>query len=88
MGLETSHAIINDQALAINASNEGGVYGTNRFLKNVMGLWIIQQCRATWAHAGDQHTYAELIDFANKATPLQSFIFPDDQSFLMPGQPS
>ncbi len=85
VGLETTEAIINDEALAINASNEGGVYGTNRFLKNVMGLWIIQQCRATWAKNDEAISYESLMTMAGDAVPLQSLIFPDDKAFLLPG---
>ena len=85
VGLETPEAIVNDQALAINASNEGGVYGTNRFLKNVMGLWIVQQCRATWAQAGETYSYEELSRMAAEAPAAQSFIQPDDNAFLLPG---
>ena len=85
VGLETPHAIINARALAANASNEGGVYGTSRLLKNVMGLWIVQQCRATWANAGNTFSYADLADLAAAAPALQTFIFPDDPAFLQPG---
>lgn len=85
VGLETNNAIINDEALAINASNEGGVYGTNRFLKNVMGLWIIQQCRAAWSDEASSPSYEVLMQMASESEPLQSFIFPDDKSFLLPG---
>ena len=85
VGLETPSAIINAQALGINASNEGGVYGTNRFLKNVMGLWIVQQCRATWAKQGTPYSYDELTNLATQAPALQSLIYPDSNAFLQPG---
>ncbi len=85
VGLETKSPIINQQALAINAANEGGVYGTNRFLKNVMGLWIVQQCRAVWGQAGEADSYEELTTLASRAPALQSFIYPDAQAFFSPG---
>ncbi|CAN0555288.1 unnamed protein product, partial [Laminaria digitata] len=85
VGLETPAAIINKEALAINASNEGGVYGSNRFLKNVMGLWIIQQCKACWTDSDPSISYADLMHLAGEAPALQSFIFPDDKTFLLPG---
>ncbi len=85
VGLETMTPIINDAALAINASNEGGVYGTTRFLKNVMGLWILQQCRATWAAAGQSYSYEELMHMAEDAPASKSTIDPDNPVFLQPG---
>lgn len=85
VGLETPEAIINETALEINASNEGGAYDTNRFLKNVMGLWIVQQCRNTWAQQGEQLSYETLTQMAADA-PVQSiYIDPDDPRFLQPG---
>ena len=73
------------EALAANVTNEGGVYGTYRLLKNVMGLWILQQCRATWAAAGQEYSYAELVQLAEKAEPLQAIFNPNDPIFLQPG---
>ncbi|MEM7118672.1 MAG: rhamnulokinase family protein [Chloroflexota bacterium] len=84
VGLENDKAILSEAALAANAANEGGVYGTWRFLKNIMGLWILQQCRATWAANGELHEYAELVAMAETATSSGLFD-PDDQRFLRPG---
>ena len=85
VGLEVSEPVINDAALAANTTNEGGVYGTFRFLKNVMGLWIIQQCRATWAAAGEAPDYGELVQLARAALPLQAIFNPNDTRLLPSG---
>lgn len=85
VGMETPAPIITPEALAANVTNEGGVYGTNRLLKNVMGLWIIQQCRATWAAAGQAYSYPELVQLTEAAPPFAALIDPDDRRFLAPG---
>jgi rhamnulokinase len=85
VGLEVGAPVINDAALAANVTNEGGVYGSYRLLKNVMGLWIVQQCRATWAAAGEEHSYAELTEMAASTPSLVSPIDPNDGRFLPPG---
>ncbi|RME53058.1 MAG: rhamnulokinase, partial [Caldilineae bacterium] len=85
VGLEVREAVVNDAALAANVTNEGGVEGTYRLLKNVMGLWILQQCRATWQAQGRSFTYGELVELARTAQPLRSIIVPDDPRFLPPG---
>ena len=85
VGLEVLGPVVNQAALTINASNEGGVYGTFRLLKNVMGLWLLQQCRATWQKAGRAYSYAELVVLAESAKALQSFVDPNDDRFLPPG---
>ena len=85
VGLEVESPILTEAALAANVTNEGGVYGTYRLLKNVMGLWILQQCRATWAEAGKEYTYAELVEAAKGAQPLQLLFDPNDSRFLAPG---
>jgi rhamnulokinase len=85
VGLEVTDAVMGEAALAANVTNEGGVYGTYRLLKNVMGLWIVQQCRATWHAQGHAYSYPELVAMARSAPPLRSFIAPDDHRFLAPG---
>lgn len=85
VGLETPEAIVNNTALEINASNEGGVYGTNRFLKNVMGLWIVQQCRNTWAQQGEPYSYEALTQMAADAPSQSTRIDPDDPRLLQHG---
>jgi rhamnulokinase len=85
IGLELPQAVINDAAYEANLTNEGGVYGTFRFLKNVAGLWLAQQCRATWRTTGTDYTYDQLTSLAEQAEPFRCFIDPDDGSFLPHG---
>lgn len=85
LGLEVDEPIINDQAYAYNVTNEGGVYGNFRLLKNVMGLWLAQQCRATWTQAGTEYSYEQLKQLANQAEPFRSLVDPNDPIFLPPG---
>ena len=85
VGLEVDQPILNPAALAANVTNEGGVNGTYRLLKNVMGLWILQQCRAQWTREGSALDYNELVEMAAAAPPLVCFINPNDIRFLAPG---
>jgi rhamnulokinase len=85
VGLEVQEPILTPDALAANVTNEGGVYGTFRLLKNVMGLWILQQCRLTWAAAGQAYTYTKLVDMGAQAEPLTAIFNPNDPVFLSPG---
>jgi len=85
VGLEVPQPILTPQALAANVTNEGGVYGTYRLLKNVMGLWILQQCRAAWAAAGEVYSYADLVSLAEATEPLTAVFNPNDPIFLQPG---
>ncbi len=84
VGLETNTPIMTKAALAANATNEGGVYGTNRLLKNVMGLWILQQCRTAWAGEGMEFSYGELAEMAEASADTAVFN-PNDGRFLPPG---
>ena len=83
LGLETREPIINDRALALNFTNEGGVGGTNRFLKNICGLWLLQACRKAW-QKDSSLTYDNLISAAEAAPAFQSLLDPDDPCFLDP----
>ena len=85
VGTESSEPVINEGTLQGNFTNEGGVCGTNRLIKNVAGLWLVQQCRATWAQAGEEHSYGELTQMAENATPFQAIIDPDYTEFASPG---
>ncbi len=85
VGLEVQQPIINEAALLANVTNEGGVYNTFRLLKNVMGLWIMHQCRQTWAAQGKKYSYDELVTLAQKVPAHQAIIDPDDERFLPPG---
>lgn len=84
LGLEVQTPIINDDSYACNLTNEGGVYGTYRLLKNISGMWLAQQCRAAWAAQGTNYDYAELVKLAESALPFAALIDPDDASFLAP----
>jgi len=83
MGIETQEPIINDQAMELNFTNEGGVEGTFRFLKNITGLWLLQECRKAWAKEKD-YSYERLIHLAQEAEAFQFFIDPDWGGFLNP----
>ena len=85
VGLEVDKPILSPEALTANVTNEGGVYGTYRLLKNVMGLWIVQQCRAAWAAGGEEHSYGELMAMATQAEPFTAVFNPNHGAFLAPG---
>jgi len=85
MGAEVQEPCVNDKALEYNFTNEGGVYGSWRLSKNIMGLWLIQECKRTWAHLGDDLSYDEITRLASEANPFLAVIDPDDQKFLHPG---
>jgi rhamnulokinase len=85
MGIESKQPIINESTRELNFTNEGGVAGTYRVLRNIMGLWLVQECRRTWQKEGQDYSYAELTDMAAAAEPFRSLVNPDDQSFLAPG---
>lgn len=85
LGLELPAPVINDAAYEANLTNEGGVNNTFRFLKNIMGLWFIQQCRETWSREGHDYTYDELVHMANEADLFRSMVDPDNTVFLPPG---
>lgn len=85
LGLELDQPIFSDEAYAANATNEGGLEGTFRFLRNIMGLWLVQQCRETWEDQGQSYTYAELVALAESVDPFRSLIDPDDDRFYPPG---
>jgi rhamnulokinase len=85
MGCELDKPLINEKVLAMNFTNEGGVGRTYRFLKNIMGLWVVQECRRTWAQAGEELSYTEITQMAAKADAYASVIDVDDMRFLQPG---
>jgi rhamnulokinase len=85
MGVEVAHPIINAQTLAYNFTNEGGVGGTFRLLKNIMGLWLVQECQREWAARGQAYSYAELTQLAEAAPAFSSLVMPNAESFLAPG---
>ena len=85
LGLELDEPIISDAAYDANVTNEGGYDGTWRLLKNIMGLWLVDQCRATWKAAGNDYSFAQLTAMVESAAPFKAFIEPDYPVFLPPG---
>ena len=85
MGIETPEAIINDKSFNYDFTNEGGVKNTIRFLKNIMGLWLLQESRRQWQREGIDFSYNQLEEMADKAEPFAAFIDPDYNGFLAPG---
>lgn len=84
LGTEVSQPVVNEQALAWNFTNEGGFDRTYRLLKNIMGLWLVEECKRVWEKENQSMTYQELMQQAQAANPFQSFIDPDDDCFLHP----
>lgn len=85
MGTEFSAPLINGETRRLNFTNEGGALGTIRFLKNIMGLWIVQESRRQWKREGKDYSFADLQRMAEAEAPLQSFIDPDNALFATPG---
>jgi rhamnulokinase len=84
VGVETRSPMVTQEAIEANFTNEGGFAGTTRFLKNVMGLWLIQECRRQWAREGHEYSYEELARIAEGA-PSGPLVDPDHPAFLTPG---
>ena len=85
MGLEVPEAIINEQTFKYQFTNGGGVANTIRLLKNIMGLWIVQECRRHWKSQGQDLSYSEITQMAENAKSFAAFIDPNDNSFFAPG---
>ena len=85
MGAEVAEPIINATVLAHNFTNEGGVGGTIRLLKNITGMWLLQEARNQWSRAGDTYEWPELLELAQQAAPFRSLVNPDAGAFLNPG---
>ncbi len=85
VGLEVPEPVISDVSLAANLTNEGGVAGTIRLLRNVVGLWLVQESRRALWPDREAPTYEELAGLADTARPFTAFIDPDDERFLRPG---
>ena len=84
MGVELPEPVINEKCLELNFTNEGGVGGTVRLLKNIGGLWLIQECRRVWAEQGREYSWDRMIQSATEAQPLVSLINPDAPDFTAP----
>ena len=85
MGAELPEPLINDDTRIANLTNEGGAMDTIRFLKNIMGLWIIQESRRQWKREGNEYSFAQMEAWAKEATPFASIINPDYHTFNTPG---
>ncbi|HHX44094.1 MAG TPA: rhamnulokinase [Chloroflexi bacterium] len=85
MGVEAPAPVITPESLAFNLTNEGGVCGTFRLLKNIMGLWLVQECRRTWAAQGRTYSYADLTAMAAASPAFGPLVEPDCHDFLAPG---
>ncbi len=84
-GTELQKPVISETTLQYNITNEGGYNRSVRFLKNIMGLWLIQESRRQWIREGYNVSYADLEREALAAEPFKCFINPDDDSFVSPG---
>jgi rhamnulokinase len=85
MGAEVREPCLNEKALEYNFTNEGGVFGAWRLSKNIMGLWLVQECRREWLRQGGETSFDALTQAAAEAEAFLSVIDPDDAQFLHPG---
>ena len=85
VGVELPSPVTTEEGLRANFTNEGGFGGKTRLLKNVMGLWLLQECRRQWAREGYEYTYEELARLAEDAPPAGPLVDPDHPAFLAPG---
>ncbi|MGB6546893.1 MAG: rhamnulokinase family protein [Candidatus Acidiferrales bacterium] len=85
LGAESPKPVVSDEALKLNFTNEGGVFGTVRILKNITGMWLLESCRRSWAAKHSQEfAHSDLLAEAAAAEPLQHLFDPDDPSFSHP----
>jgi rhamnulokinase len=85
VGVELPGPVATEEGLRANFTNEGGFGGKTRLLKNVMGLWLLQECRRQWAREGYEYSYEELTRLAEDAPPAGPLVDPDHPTFLAPG---
>jgi rhamnulokinase len=85
MGVEAGQPVVNNKALEYNFTNEGGVFGTWRLSKNIMGLWLVQECRREWIRQGEEMSFDALTQLAAESVSFLSVIDPDVTEFLHPG---
>ena len=84
MGVETETPVMTEESYEKNFTNEGGVEGTTRFLKNITGMWLLEQCRKEWEREGRTYTYSQIMDMAVNATDMKSYVNPDDPRLANP----
>ena len=85
MGVEIKEPILSLDAMNNGFTNEGGVEDTYRFLQNIMGLWLVQECRRTWLSQGKEYSYTELTEMAEACEGFVSIVNPNAPIFLTPG---
>ena len=86
MGLELAEPLVSDASFELGFTNEGGAFGTIRFLKNIAGLWLLQECRRDFLRRGNEFSYAQLAQLASDAGDDGSFVEPDEARFASPGE--
>ena len=84
MGIESQQPIVSEQTRQLSFTNEGGAEGTTRFLKNIMGMWLIQETQRVWEESGTKYTWPAMVELAKEAEAFQFLINPDDPMFLNP----
>jgi len=84
MGIEVKEPVINEETYKLNFTNEGGIEGTTRLLKNITGMWLLEQCLKEWKKEGITYAYEKLVHMAESAPAFESLIDPDDPSFANP----
>lgn len=84
MGIETDRPLVSDKAFSMNFTNEGGVEGSVRFLKNITGMWLLEQCRKEWKLSGKDYGYEEIMTMARKGAGFRVTVNPDDPSLANP----
>ncbi|WP_302604664.1 rhamnulokinase family protein [uncultured Alistipes sp.] len=84
MGIELPEPVIDDRTYTLNFTNEGGVDGTARLLKNITGMWLLEQCRTAWAREGKEYSYTDIMRMTEAAAPSGATIDPDAAEFAAP----
>jgi rhamnulokinase len=84
LGTETKRPVVTEEARRLNFTNEGGVCGTVRLLKNITGMWLLERCRQAWKNQGREYSYSDLLAMAAAEPALQHFVDPDDPSLSLP----
>lgn len=84
MGIETEQPIVSGESSRLNFTNEGGIDGTTRFLKNITGMWLLEECRREWEKQGRTYTYPQIVEMAQAETCFSTLINPDDPRFASP----
>lgn len=85
MGIESDRPIINEKSSKLSFTNEGGINNKISFLKNIMGLWHVQECKRQWDREGESLSFAQLESMAREAKPFMAFVDPDDELVFDPG---